>query len=401
MSIENVKAQKAKKTLPQKQKKYKKNNHLIVGVPKETSIDERRIALTPDDVFTIKNEGFEVYVESGAGLSANFTDLQYSEAGAKIVKQKSKIYKDAFIIAKIAPLTLPEIEKIGENKIVFSALNLSTQSAERLQKLQDKKITAIAYELFKDKNDFNPFNHIIGQITGSSALMIASELLSNASGGKGIMLGGLTGMPPSEIVVLGTNIAAEYSVRIALGLGATVKVFDRSMASFIRFHNTFGQHLFTSTITYSHLKKAVSTADVIINNLEKRPEKNFLITEEMLISMKEGSVIIDLKVDSGSIVETSEITTFDNPTFIKKGVIHYCVPNIASRVSQTSSTAISSLLSNILIKILHQGSVIPLLQYDYELRNATYMFKGLLTNKIVSDNLNMKFTDLNLIIHVF
>jgi len=401
MTVVNAKKQKGIKTMPQKQKLSKKENILSVGVPKETSIDEKRVPLSPDDVLAIKNAGFDVLIEKGAGIKSNFSDLKYSEAGAKIVSSKQKIYNDAFIIVKISPLTLEEIELIAPEKIVFSALNLSTQSEERLQKLQEKKITAIAYELFTDEHDFNPFLHVIGQINGSSAIMIASELLSNSTGGKGVMLGGLTGMPPAEIVILGTNISAEYATRIALELGATVKVFDNSMSNFIKFHNAFGQHLFTSTITYSHIKEAVSSADAIINTLDKKPGKNFLITEEMLFSMKEGSVIVDLRVDAGSIVETSEITTFENPTYIKHGVIHYCVPNIASRVAQTSSTAISNLLSNILIKILEQGSIIPLLQFEYELRSATYLFKGISTNRLVSNTLNLNYTDINLIIHVF
>ncbi|MBN2662337.1 MAG: alanine dehydrogenase [Bacteroidales bacterium] len=401
MTIVDAKTKKSIKTMPQKVKLQKNNNTLSIGIPKETSVDEKRVPLTPDDIIAIKNAGFEVLLEKGAGLKSNFTDLEYSEAGAKIVNNREKIYKEAFIIVKISPLTLEEIDLISPEKIVFSALNLSTQSSLRLQKLQEKKITAIAYELYNDELDFNPFLHVIGQINGSSAIMIASELLSNSTGGKGVMLGGLTGMPPTEIVVLGTSISAEYAIRIALGLGATVKVFDNSMLNFIKFHNTFGQHLFTSTITYSHLKKAVATADVIINTLDKKPGKSFLITEEMLFLMKEGSVIIDLKIDAGSIVETSEITTFDNPTFIKHGVIHYCVPNLASRVAQTSSTAISNLLSNILLKILEQGSIIPLLQFEYELRNATYLFKGISTNRLVSNTLNLNYTDINLIIHVF
>ncbi len=401
MNIDNAQAQKGLETMPQKIKVPHADKKLAIGILKENSVDEKRVPLTPDDVYAVINEGFEVYMEKGAGLRANFTDIQYSEAGAKIIDDKVRILKDSFIIVKIAPLTLEEIEILPPNKIVFSALNLSTQSTERILKLQEKKVTAIAYELYEDQKGFNPFTHIIGQIIGSSAVMIASELLSNSGGGRGIMLGGLTGMPPTEIVVLGTDISAEYAVRISMGLGSTVKVFDDKMFNFIRFHNIFGQSLFTSTITYSHLKKAVLNADVIINTLERRIGKSHIISEEMVKTMKEGSVIIDLKVDSGSVVETSEITTFDNPTFIKHGVIHYCVPNLASRVAQTSSTAISNLLSTLLIKIMHQGSIIPFLQYDYELRNATYLFKGILTNRRVADYFKISFTDINLIIHVF
>lgn len=389
------------KTLPKMQPVSRKMSLFSIGIPKESCADEKRVALTPADLETIVSLGFEVFVENGAGERSNISDLDYSEAGAKMIKDPEIIFQNCDIICKIAPLNDQEIDVIGSNKIVFSALNLSTQTKERIIKLQQKKVTAIAYEYFSDENGFNPFTHVIGEIIGISSIMIASELLSSNFGGRGIILGGLSGIPPTKIVILGTDISAEYAVRIALGLGADIKLFDNSISNLIRFHNIFGQQLYTSTINYSNLQNALSEADVVINTLEKKQGKQYLITEYYIGLMKKGAVIIDLKVDSGSIIETSKITSFENPTYEHSGVIHYCVPNLASRVAFTSSLAISNLVTSSLIEILQQGSIIPFLQYDTNFRRGTYIFKGVITNKIIAENFDLEFTDINFIIHVF
>jgi alanine dehydrogenase len=396
-----IKKGKQPETMPLSSYVSNKKNISVIGVPKEIDKDEKRVAITPDDVAIITDLGFDVLVERNAGLDAGIYDLAYSEAGAKIVDSHHIIYKNADIIAKIAPLNDLEIVSLRENKIIFSALNLSTQKRKNIELLQEKKTTAVAFEFFNDVSGFNPFLHVIGEIIGTSAVMIAAELLSTTGGGSGIMLGGLSGLPPAEIIILGTDIAAEYAVKLALGLGADVKVFDNSMQNLIHFHKTFGQQLYTSTLNYSNLRKSLQTADVVINTLSKTPEKKIIVSQEMVSLMKKGAVIIDLKVDAGSIIETSKITTFENPTFKVNDIIHYCVPNLASRVALTSSVAISNLLSVSLIKILQQGSIIPFLQYDTNIRNGTFMFKGALTNKIVAETLGLKYTDINFIVHVF
>ncbi len=389
------------KTLPKMQPVSRRINLFSIGVPKETGIDEKRVALTPSDVEIIISLGFEVFIENGAGLEANISDFDYSEAGAKMIKDNEIIYTNCDIICKIAPLSDQEIDLLGTNKIIFSALNLSTQTKEKIRKLQKKKITAIAFELFSDENGFNPFVHVIGEIIGTSSVMIASELLSSTSGGRGIILGGLSGMPPTKIIVFGTDISAEYAVRIALGLGADIKVFDNSIPNLIHFHNIFGQQLYTSTINLSNIRDVISDTDVIINTIKREPGGKFILTDYFVSLMKKDAVIIDLKVDSGSIIETSKITSFNNPTFKYYDVIHYCVPNLASRVAFTSSMAISNLLTSPLIEILQQGSLIPFLQYDSNFRRGTYIFKGVLTNKTVADALELEYTDINFIIHVF
>jgi len=388
-------------TLPKEILMQQKNKKTKIGIPAEIIVDEKRIALIPDDVATLVEMDVEVYVESNAGEGANYSDLEYSEAGAVITTDKNLIFTQCDIIIKIAPLSDSEIDLLGTNKILISALHLSTLKADNIKKLQEKRTTALAYELFNDSNNFNPFLHIIGEIIGSSSVMIAAELMSNVYGGNGLMLGGLTGLPPAEVIILGTEISAKYAIRIATGLGANIKVFDYSIEKLIDFHNTFGQHLYTSILNYKTLSKSLSTADVVINTLERQPHQEYVLPLELLTYMKTGSVIIDLKVDSGSVIESSHITTFENPTFVKSGVIHYCVPNMASRVSRTSSVGISNLLLPFLLNILNSGSIIHTIQNSISCRNSTYLLKGVLTEKTIANTFKFDFTDINLIIHIF
>lgn len=388
-------------TQAQQQPVFFTSKKLIVGLLKEKSKDERRVALTPQDVELIVRSGFIVLVEKDAGLDANYSDFDYSEVGAKIVESSEHVLKKSHIICKIAPLEESEVNLINSDSIVISALNISTQSRRTMLRMQKKKLTALAFEFFEDSTGFNPFTHSIGEIIGTSAVMIASEMLTSTSGGRGIMFGSITGLPPTNIILLGTDIAAEYVVRIAMSLGANVKVFDNSLQKLIRFRNIFGQNLYTSPLNYANLRKEFESADVVINSMVRKENMRFIITDSLVHSMKKGAIIIDLKVDQGSIIETSRVTSFDSPTYVYSDVIHYCVPNLASRVAKSSSIVISNLLSNILLEILQQGSIIPFLQFRSSIKNATYMFKGVVTNKIVAETFDLKYTDLNFIIHVF
>ena len=401
MNYNDSKSKSSLETQVQFAKKPLKNEKLSIGLPCENHNEEKRVILTPENVKIITQLGFNVIAEEGIGKEANFSDLEYSENGAEIIKNKKKIFSDASIILKISPLTNKEIDLLKPNKIVFSALHLSTQSADKIIKLRQKKITALSYEFFEDENNFNPFLHSIGEIIGSTSIMIASELMSNIAGGKGVMLGGITGLAPAEIIILGTDISSQYAVRIAMALGANVKVFDSSTENLIKFRNLFGQHLYTSTIMSSALTTSLKTADVIINTIKREPKQKYIISTEMLLKMKSDAIIIDLKVDSGSIIESSKITTFEKPTFTKSNIIHYCVPNIASRVARTSSEAISNILTPYLTKILKYGGIVPFIQENRSCRNGVYLLKGILTNNTIAEKFDLDYTDINLIIHVF
>jgi len=370
---------------------------LTIGILKERNKDEKRVALTPYAVQTIIGTGHIVLTEKGAGLGANYSDEDYRIAGARISDRKSLI-KQSDIIVKIGPLTYEEIQEIPKNKIIFSALHPNTQTKENIELLLKKYVIAIAYEYYQDHRGLNPFTYLMNEIIGSTSIMIAAELLTNTTGGKGIMLGGLTGITPSSVMVIGTDIAAEYAIRIALGLGASVKVFDDDINGLLRMEQLFGQHLFTSSLNRKALTKVLQSADVIINSKIKRHEQSYIITEDMVKLMRSGSVIIDMKIDSGSVIETSVPTTFEKPIFTKYGVIHYCVPNIPSRVSRTASMAISDVLAPILLDICKEGGIIPLIKRSESLRSGTYIFQGILMNLQLAKRFDMDAKDWNIIL---
>ncbi len=370
-----------------------------IGIPKENKFSEKRVILTPYDLKPIIELGHKVYLERGAGHS-NFSDLNYSNVGVKIVADKQSIFSGCDIIAKVNSLDIEEAKMLGNNKIIFSALRLSQQEPEVFSLLKEKQTTAISYNFCTDDHEFNPFAHILGEIIGSSAVLTAAELMCNTNGGNGLILGGVTGIAPSEIIVLGANISAKYAVKTALALGANVKVFDESVKNLVKFHDYFGQHLYTSTIVSPNLYKSLKTSDVIINTLSYPNVKEYVITEEMLLFMKKGAIIIDLETATGSVIESAKMTTFEEPTFVKNNITHFCVPNIASRVAKTSSIALSKILSQILMQMFSFGDIVRFLENDIACKNGTYMLKGIATNKIIAEKYSLDYKDINLLIHI-
>ncbi len=385
---------------PQPEKVEDKNQSFSVGVLKEQNKDEKRVPLTPYAVDQLVSAGFNVYFESGGGLGANYSDEDYRTSGAKVVDRKT-VLDNADILVKVGPLTYEEIEKLPRNKVLFSALHPNTQTRENIELLLKKNITAVAYEFYEDSSGMQPFMFLMNQIVGSTSVMIAAELLSNSRGGKGVMLGGITGLMPTTVMVLGTDTAAEYAVRIAMGLGAYVKVFDDDLAGLVRMERLFGQDLFTSSFNRKTLFKTIQTADVIINSKIKRHDQPFIITDDLVRMMRKGSVIVDMKIDTGSIIETARPTSFDNPVYLVHDVIHYCVPNIPSRVARTASIAISDVLTPILKKICQHRSILPVLKQSYSLRKGTYAFLGMLTNTYLAERFGMDAKDLNLLVALF
>jgi alanine dehydrogenase len=377
--------------------KSKKNN-LFIGIPKETSFQENRIALTPLSVALLVNNGHQVVIESGAGLAANFSDINYSEQGARIVHDIKEVYQ-ADIIIKIAPPTLSEIEMMKHSQILFSALQIATLKKEDLQALMAKKITALAFEYLRDDGNVLSVVRAMSEIVGATSVLIAAEYVSNVFGGKGIMLGGVTGVPPTEIVILGAGTVAEYAARTAIGLGAEVKVFDSSLHRLRRLQNNIGSRVFTSVMQPIVLEKAITTCDVVIGAIRADHGRSpCVVTEETVSKMKPNSVIIDVSIDQGGCFETSEVTNHKNPVFRKHDVIHYCVPNIASRVSRTATYALTNIFTPILIDIGDMGGIMNLIWVKAGIRNAVYIYQGAMTNQDLAQRFEMPHKDLNLLV---
>ncbi|MES3019454.1 MAG: alanine dehydrogenase [Bacteroidota bacterium] len=377
--------------------KNKKNN-LFIGIPKETSFQENRIALTPLSVGLLIQNGHEVFIEAGAGLAANFNDNHYSEQGARIVYDKKEVYK-ADIIIKIAPPTDDEVEMMKMGQVLFSALQMSTMKAEFLQSLMKKKVTAFSFEYLRDEGNVLSVVRAMSEIVGATSVLIAAEYLSNVLEGKGLMLGGITGVPPTEIVILGAGTVGEYAARTAIALGAEVKVFDSSIYRLRRLQNNIGTRVFTSVIQPVVLQKAIRNCDVAIGAIRASHGRSpCIVSEETVSKMKPNSVVIDVSIDQGGCFETSKVTNHTVPTFRKYDVIHYCVPNIASRVSRTATYALTNIFTPILLDIGEMGGVMNLIWERPGIRNATYLYQGKLTNKDLSERFNIPVKDLDLLI---
>ena len=370
---------------------------LFIGIPREISFQENRIPLVPESVALLVNNGHRILIETNAGVSANFTDSDFSEAGAQIAYSAEDVYK-ADLILKVAPPTTAELEYFKDKQSLLSILQAGMQPEGFVQKLSTKKITALAYEFLKDETDVYPVIQAMSEIVGSASILIASELMSNTSGGKGELLGGVPGIPSTEVVILGAGTVGEYAARAAMGLGASVKVFDDSVYKLRRLQRNLGSRVYTSTLNHGILLKALRTCDVAIGAiLGKEGRSPVVVTEEMVSEMRYGSVIIDVSIDQGGCFETSEVTNHSHPHFKKYGVTHYCVPNIASRVARTASYALSNIFTPILLSMGDEGGMDPLLWSNEHVRSAAYLYRGTVTNKYVADLFRLPFRDLNLL----
>lgn len=375
----------------------RKKSKLYIGIPKEISFQENRVPLVPDAVALLVNHGHHVVVETNAGKMANFQDNEYSEAGAEIAYSPEDVYK-ADIILKVAPPSLEELEMMQRNQTLISALQLTVQPEDFLKKLIAKKITAIAYEWMKDDDGIYTVIRSMGEIAGSASILIAAEYLSNANNGQGSILGGISGISPTEVVVLGAGTVGEFATRAALGLGATVKVFDNSIYRLRRLQSDIGTRIFTSVIQPTVLAKHLKTADVVIGAVRSQHGRTpMVVTSEMVREMKQGSVIIDVSIDQGGCFETSEVTNHSKPIFRKYGVIHYCVPNIASRVSRTASYALSTIFAPTLINIGEEGGLKNLIRRDEGVRNGIYIYNGVLTSRVLGEMFKLPHKDINLL----
>lgn len=374
-----------------------KKGKLFIGIPKETSYQEKRVCLTPDAVAALTNHGHRVLVESDAGLEASFTDQEYSEAGAEITDDATKVF-GCPIILKVEPPSIEELEHINPQSVLISALQLKTQSKNYFQQLASKRITALGFEFIRDADGAYPAVRALSEIAGTAAILIASELMSSATTGSGLMMGNISGVPPAEVVIIGAGTVGEFATRSALGLGANVKVFDNSITKLRCLQANVGRPLYTSTIQPKNLMKALRRCDAAIGAVRGKNRSPIIISETMVERMKKGSVVIDVSIDMGGCFETSEVTSHDHPTFEKHGVIHYCVPNIPSRYAKTSSLSISNIFTPYLLQIGDEGGIENAVRFDKGLKNGLYYYHGILTNKSIADWFDLSYRDINLLI---
>jgi len=375
----------------------RQKSSFTIGVPKEISYQENRIPLAPQAVGLLIANGHRVLIQSEAGKAAHFTDTDYSEVGAEIVYDSEEVFKSNLII-KVAPPSIEEIEMMKTRQTIISSLHLTGQRREYFEKLMAKRVTALAYEYIKDKTGIFPVLKGMSEIVGTTSVFIAAKCLENPEYGKGTLFGGFPGISPTEVVILGSGTVAEYAARAAIGLGVIVKVFDNSIYKLRRLQVAVNARLFTSILQPKVLIKALKSADVVIAAMHtKEGMAPILITEDMVRQMNEGSVIIDVSIDQGGCVETSKVTNHKDPVFIKHGVTHYCVPNIASKVPHTASYALSNFLTPILLKAGDEGGFETFLRLDPGARNGVYLLNGTLTKPYIGEYFTLPYQDIDLL----
>jgi alanine dehydrogenase len=385
--------------LPQEEKLEiaRHKSELFIGIPKEISFQERRICLTPDAVNSLVAHGHRVMIEAGAGESSSYTDKEYSDAGAEITQDTKKVLGCPMLL-KVEPPTVDEIELMNPQTIVISAIQLKTRKKEYFEALNKKKITALAFEFIKDDDGSFPAVKSLSEIAGTASILVAAELMINNHLGKGLLFGNITGVPPTEVVIIGAGTVGEFAAKTAIGLGASVKVFDNSITKLRRLQNNLTHRIFTSTIQPKALLKALRRCDVAIGAMKGKDRCPVVVTETMVEHMKKGAVVVDVSIDTGGCFETSEITTHEKPTFVKNNVIHYCVPNIPSRYSKTASLSISNIITPYLLQIADDGGIETAIRCNSGLKHGVYFYHGILTNKAIGEWFGISSSDINLIV---
>ena len=386
MSDENLLKVTFTDLLPQEERlavKSKKGK-LQIGVPKETFMQERRIGLTPEGVYLLTSNGHEVAIETDSGIEAGYSDNDYSEAGADIVYDRKAIFEKN-IILKIEPPSDEELSYMKSGQTLISALQVKTRSQAYFKALMNKKATAIAVENITDEEGMLPIMRCMSEIAGCASVQLGAELLTG-EGGKGYLFGGITGVPQTEVVIIGAGTVGTYAAKSAIALGANVKVFDTSLSRLKRMQQYLNTPVYTCVLQPKILQKALRRCDVAIGAIRSSSGRTpCVVTEEMVQKMKPKSVIIDVSIDHGGCFETSEITSLNNPTFEKYNVIHYGVPNIASRFARTASFALSNIFAPLLLTISEEGGIEETLRYHPEIRTGMYLHKGVLASKALGE----------------
>lgn len=378
----------------------KRGQKIKIGIPSDFSKVEYRVPLTPQAVDLLVSYGHEILIETNAGKSASYSDKAYRDVGAQIIDTKEEIFQ-CDIILRISPFSSEEIDMLRGNQVILSTMQPHAHCRESIQKMMQKKVTAIAYEYLENEDGYMPFVHQMSQIAGVTSITIASEYLSKSRNGKGVLFGEVTGVTPAELVIIGTSTAAEYAARAAIGLGIFVKVFDTSVYELSKLEEKLGRRIFTSVFYPKVLRKALISADVVIGAMPFNTTLKFKVSEELVKQMKEGSVIIDLNVSQGGCFETSECTDFNNPAFVKHGVVHYCVPNSPALVARTASISMSNILIPVLLSISDDGGVNNYIKTSKGFRKGVYIYHGILTNRDIGNLFNIPAKEIDLLLAAF
>ena len=372
---------------------------LRIGVPKEVSGEERRVALAPYGAGILAAAGHDVSVERGAGEEAHFSDAEYAEAGAELVDTAEELYGKSELIVKVFPPCEDELEWMQEKQVLISALHLGNMTPTFLRRLMDLRVTGIGFEFIAESDGTLPIVRMMHEISGSMAIQVAARLLESSEGGRGVMLGGISGVPPATVVILGAGVIGEWAARTALGYGAHVIVLDTDLGALRSLEHYLDRRITTAMANAQYVRQAVQRADVVIGAMMSGGHRSpVLVTREMVASMRAGSVIVDLVTDQGGCIETSHPTSHSDPTFVSDDVIHYCVPNMPSNAARTATYALTNVLTPYLLDIGESASINDALWQNTSLRSGTYVYRRHLTKKSLALLFGMSHRDIDLLI---
>lgn len=365
-----------------------------VGVINESCKIENRAGLTPSSVSLLTEKGHTVYVQAGAGLRAGYTNEEYDAQGAKIVFTKDEVFGRTDVVLNISPLNQEECELVKKDQVLFGFHHLAIARKSLLENLLKKKVTMIGYEIVQDDDDVLPFIESLSEIAGQMCLAISGHYLQTSQGGRGVIIGGVVSVPPATAVVVGSGVLARSAIKSLLGAGAHTIALGRNMHNLRELEEITSGRVITLIASRYNLARMTRIADILIGAVlfpgERAP---IMITRDMVKTMKKGSLIIDLAIDQGGCIETSRLTTLEQPTYIEEGVIHYCVPNITSAVSRTSTKVLSNLVAPCLLEIGDLG-VEQTLRKNRTLARGVYVFQGKVVKKNIAERFNLDSRDI-------
>lgn len=362
-----------------------------IGILKETAFEEKRVGLAPAGVDKLVQSGHTVYIETEAGCGSHFSNQEYQKVGATIVYSPEEVFQRSEMIIKVTPLSEEEALLLEENQVLFSFLNLTLSKQKMINTLLEKKITAISYEFIEKENGY-PISQSMSEISGQLAVQLGEKYLgSDVDNGRGVLLGGITGVAPAAVVIIGAGVVGLNAARAALGRGAQVIILDKDLHRLRRIENLSSKHVTTVVANPYTISRGVKFADLLITAVKVQGEKiPHLVTEEMVKSMKNGAVIVDVSIDQGGAVETSRPTSHSHPVYIKHGVIHYCVPNIPSLVARTASYGLTNSSLEFISAIADDG-LSEVLSGNKGLYNGVCTFNGYCSNAAIAETFNLEY----------
>ncbi|NTU58890.1 MAG: alanine dehydrogenase [Chlorobiaceae bacterium] len=387
------------KTLERWLLKPEKKMNIAIAIPRERAQDERRVALCPAGVQILSEQGIRVVVENNAGMFCNFDDDAYAAAGATIAFSPTELFQQANVIVKVSPPQLEELPLFLPGQMLISALHLGTVSRQMIKTLSEKNITALGFEFIETRDGELPIVRTLSEIAGSLAIQTAAKYLETGYGGSGILLGGIAGVPPAHVTIIGAGTVGLFAAQDALGLGAQVTVIDKEINRLRRFEAFFNRHLVTAIANDHYIAQLARISDVMIGALSPKQKLSKPLVSELVVkTMKPGSVIIDVSIDQGACFATSRHTTHTNPIYVKHGVTHYCVPNIPSAVAKTASYALTNTLLPFLQKLTAHETIPDMLWKSHSLRKGTYLYKGYVTKKILAELTDFPYREIDMLL---